>query len=179
MKSWDLTGSPQSTLWSPMGCNQGSPEGSSQEEPSPPATPGKKGQDSWLKTTYDVVGGGMFENIMKPNNERGNYSNYFQSSNKSCDIEQLCSYQSLIQDQIRAIEVRQQHHVLFVPIYCLLFWLAWLCLTVICYPAVIVVAAQARAGSVSESERSNSRADITATWISQTKDSAISEEREW
>lgn len=37
-KTWGLAGSPQSTLWSPLGSKYGTPDGSSQE-PSPPPTP--------------------------------------------------------------------------------------------------------------------------------------------
>lgn len=108
--SWDITSSPESTLWSPVSCNRGSSEGSSQE-PSPPATPGKFQDSCWKTiTTYDV-----FENnTMKKLNERAiskyNHDYEIESSNKSSNINGLSSFQTLIQEQIRAIEVKQQQH---------------------------------------------------------------------
>ncbi|GAU17292.1 hypothetical protein TSUD_110090 [Trifolium subterraneum] len=77
---WDLTSSPDSTLWSPVSCNQGSSEGSSQE-PSPPATPCWK-----TPTTYEERA------ISKPNID-----------------EVLSSHKALIQEQIKAIEVKQHY----------------------------------------------------------------------
>ncbi|CAL5200132.1 unnamed protein product [Lathyrus oleraceus] len=85
-KPWDLTVSPDSTLWSPGSYNHGSSEGSSQE-PSPPPTP------CWKKptttTTYDHVVD-VFENNI--------------NATKS-----ISSRRALIQEQIKAIEVRKQH----------------------------------------------------------------------
>jgi hypothetical protein len=80
MKPWDVTSSPDSTLWSPVSCNQGSSEGSSQE-PSPPATP------CWKTTTYDEKA------ISKHNIDHG----------------VLSSHKALIQEQIKAIEVKQHY----------------------------------------------------------------------
>ncbi|CAL0322137.1 unnamed protein product [Lupinus luteus] len=96
--SWDLIGSPQSTMWSTLGSNQGSSEGSTSQEPSPPVTP------SW-KSTHEMM---KLE-------ENGN-SKYHQiqtlKTNKS-NID-LSSHKSLVQEQIRAIElskVKQDQHV--------------------------------------------------------------------
>ncbi|KAK2371077.1 hypothetical protein QL285_084065 [Trifolium repens] len=77
---WDVTSSPDSTLWSPVSCNQGSSEGSSQE-PSPPATP------CWKTTTYAEKA------ISKHNIDHG----------------VLSSHKALIQEQIKAIEVKQHY----------------------------------------------------------------------
>ncbi|XP_045807192.1 bromodomain-containing protein 2-like [Trifolium pratense] len=77
---WELTSSPDSTLWSPVSCNQGSSEGSSQE-PSPPATP------CWKTTTYEERA------ISKHNIDHG----------------VLYSHKALIQEQIKAIEVKQHY----------------------------------------------------------------------
>jgi len=76
-----------------------SPEDSgSSQEASPPATPEER---CWK---IDMIG--TFEK-MKPN-ETGNFNNQFQNSNTG-----LYSYQSLIREQIRAIEVRQECLFLF------------------------------------------------------------------
>ncbi|KAE9600360.1 hypothetical protein Lal_00046263 [Lupinus albus] len=93
--SWDLIGSPQSTVWSTLGSNQGSSEGSTSQEPSPPATP------TW-KTTQDMM----------KLQENGN-SKYHQIQTLKSNID-LSSHQSLVQEQIRAIElskVKQDQHV--------------------------------------------------------------------
>ncbi|CAK8536058.1 unnamed protein product [Lathyrus sativus] len=81
-KPWDLTVSPDSTLWSPVSYNHGSSEGSSQE-PSPPATP----TPCWkTTTTYDHV---VFENTINV-------------------TKSIYAGRELIQEQIKAIEVRKQ-----------------------------------------------------------------------
>lgn len=49
-----MTSSPESTFWSPLGSNQGSPDGTSQE-PSPPPTPEFE-KDPFRDSSYDVVG---------------------------------------------------------------------------------------------------------------------------
>ncbi|KAK7261520.1 hypothetical protein RIF29_27834 [Crotalaria pallida] len=109
--SWDLIGSPQSTVWSTLGSNQGSSEGSSQE-PSPPATP------CW-KSSQDLMG--MCDKV-KVEESRGNKSKYHHPGNNEIQTLKttsksnidLCSYQSLIQEQIRAIELskfKQDHAV--------------------------------------------------------------------
>ncbi|KAM4083419.1 hypothetical protein ACJW30_08G055200 [Castanea mollissima] len=53
-KTWGLTSSPESTFWSPLGSNQGSPDSTSQE-PSPPPTPEFE-KDPFRDISYDVVG---------------------------------------------------------------------------------------------------------------------------
>ncbi|KAJ1406925.1 hypothetical protein SESBI_24739 [Sesbania bispinosa] len=98
-QSWDLRGSPQSTLWSLVGSPEGS---SSSQEPSPPVTP-VKGQDPCWK---------MFEKLkLEETGDSKYHPDQIQSSNIG-----LCSYQSLIQEQIRAIELSRlnfkQEHVL-------------------------------------------------------------------
>ncbi|CAI8592282.1 unnamed protein product [Vicia faba] len=87
MKPWDLTVSPNSTLWSPVSYNHGSSEGSSSsQEPSPPPTPCWK---TTRTTTYDHVVD-VFEN-------------------NSSSMNSISSHQALIQEQIKAIEVSKQH----------------------------------------------------------------------
>ena len=49
-----MTSSPESTFWSPLGSNQGSPDGTSQEK-SPPPTPEFE-KDPFWDSSYDVVG---------------------------------------------------------------------------------------------------------------------------
>ncbi|XP_028775698.1 uncharacterized protein LOC114732566 [Neltuma alba] len=90
--SWDSTDSSQSTLWSPLGSIQGSPEGPSLE-PTPPATP-CDGKNSWPDTACDVVG--MFE---KMNNDERGHSKYLHGyGNHSFN-------QALIDQQIRAVQL--------------------------------------------------------------------------
>ncbi|XP_054810964.1 uncharacterized protein LOC129312404 isoform X1 [Prosopis cineraria] len=90
--SWDSTDSSQSTLWSPLGSNQGSPEGPSLE-PTPPATP-CDGKDSCRETAHDVVG--MLE---KMNLDGRGHSKYLHGYGN-------CSFnQALIDQQIRAVQL--------------------------------------------------------------------------
>ena len=49
-----MTSSPESTFWSPLGSNQESPDGTSQEK-SPPPTPEFE-KDPFWDSSYDVVG---------------------------------------------------------------------------------------------------------------------------
>ncbi|KAJ1412348.1 hypothetical protein SESBI_20466 [Sesbania bispinosa] len=95
-QSWDLRGSPQSTLWSLVGSPEGS---SSSQEPSPPVTPVKSQDPCWK----------MFEKLKL---EKTGDSKYHHDQIQSSNIG-LCSYQSLIQEQIRAIELSRlkQEHV--------------------------------------------------------------------
>ncbi|TKY48386.1 hypothetical protein E2542_SST25804 [Spatholobus suberectus] len=77
---------------------QGTPEGSSQES-SPPATP----EERCWKSSYDMFG--MFEKMKL--NESGNSNSKYQVGheiNQSSNMG-LYSYQNLIQEQIRAIEL--------------------------------------------------------------------------
>lgn len=105
LKPWDSMSWPQSTtLWSTLCSNQGSPEGSSPKEPSPPAN----SHDSGWEITYDVVG--MFEKMKL--DERGSSNPKY---NPDCRIPRgseletspvgVSSYESLLQQQIRAIQV--------------------------------------------------------------------------
>ncbi|KAK4254910.1 hypothetical protein QN277_007986 [Acacia crassicarpa] len=91
--SWDSTDSSQSTLWSPFGSNQGSPEGPSLE-PTPPATP-CDGKDSCPETAYDVVGTFDKMNI----DERG-HSKYLHGYGNHRSFNQ-----ALIDQQIRAVQL--------------------------------------------------------------------------
>jgi hypothetical protein len=52
-QTWGSAGSPQSTLWSPLGSSNGSPDGS---EPSPPPTP-EFAEDPFWDSRYDAVVG--------------------------------------------------------------------------------------------------------------------------
>lgn len=89
MKPWDLTVSPDSTLWSPVSYNHGSSEGSSSQEPSPPPTPTPCWKTTGTTTTYDHVVD-AFEN-------------------NSSTMKSILSHRALIQEQIKAIEAMKQH----------------------------------------------------------------------
>ncbi|XP_058748764.1 uncharacterized protein LOC131621737 [Vicia villosa] len=92
MKPWDLTVSPDSTLWSPVSYNHGSSEGSSSQEPSPPPTPTpcwKTTATTTATTTYDHVVDGF--------------------ENNSSTMKSILSHRALIQEQIKAIEAMKQH----------------------------------------------------------------------
>ncbi|XP_061374666.1 uncharacterized protein LOC133316884 [Gastrolobium bilobum] len=101
---WDSISSLQSTLWSPLGKNQRSPEGSSQE--SLPLN----NHDSCWENTNNVVG--MFEKMKL--DERGDskyHPGYGIQSLETSNVG-VSSYQSLIQQQIRADQLsrlRKEH----------------------------------------------------------------------
>lgn len=105
--SWDLISSPDSTLWSPVSCNQGSSEGSSQDS-SPPATP------CWKTKTYANVVKGTFQNNTMKHNEKAiskhNHGSDIQSV-KSSNVDRFSSHKALIEEQIKAIELRKKHYI--------------------------------------------------------------------
>lgn len=105
--SWDLISSPDSTLWSPMSCNQGSSEGSSLDS-SPPATP------CWKTKTYANVVKGIQNNTMKLKETGTSKQNIHGSdiqSFKSCNVDRFSSHKALIEEQIKAIELRKKHYI--------------------------------------------------------------------
>lgn len=104
--SWDLISSPDSTLWSPVSCNQGSSEGSSQNS-SPPATP------CWKTKTYANVVKGVEKNTKKLKEtatSKQNHGSDIQSF-KSSNIDRFSSHKALIEEQIKAIELRNKHYI--------------------------------------------------------------------
>lgn len=104
--SWDLISSPDSTLWSPVSCNQGSSEGSSQNS-SPPATP------CWKTKTYANVVKGVEKNTKKLKEtatSKQNHGSDIQSF-KSSNIDRFSSHKALIEEQIKAIELRKKHYI--------------------------------------------------------------------
>lgn len=104
--SWDLISSPDSTLWSPVSCNQGSSEGSSQGS-SPPATP------CWKTKTYANVVKGFQNNTMKHNEKaisKHNHGSDIQIG-KSSNVDRFSSHKALIEEQIKAIESRKKHYI--------------------------------------------------------------------
>jgi len=106
MKSWDLISSPDSTLWSPVSCNQGSSEGSSQNS-SPPATP------CWKIKTYANVVKGFQNNTMEHNEKaisKQKHGSDIQSV-KSSNVDRFSSHKALIEEQINAIELRKKHYI--------------------------------------------------------------------
>ncbi|KAF5446836.1 hypothetical protein F2P56_032434 [Juglans regia] len=100
-KTWGSADSPQSTLWSPLGSNHGSPDGPSQE-PSPPPTPLIFGKDSFSDGTYDVYG-----RLEKMNLNDYEMSKYLDEGLRSMPFKPnvgLNSNQALTDDQLRAIQ---------------------------------------------------------------------------
>lgn len=106
--SWDLISSPDSTLWSPVSCNQGSSEGSSLDS-SPPATP------CWKTKTYANVVKGFQNNTMKHNEKaiyKQNHGSVIQTQSvKSSNVDRFSSHKALIEEQIKSIEARKKHYI--------------------------------------------------------------------
>lgn len=87
-QTWGSAGSPQSTLWSPLGSSNGSPDGPSKEL-SPPPSP-ELAEDPFWDSSYD----GRLEKMNLNDCEKPIFQNIG-----------LYSNQALTDHQLRAIEV--------------------------------------------------------------------------
>jgi hypothetical protein len=128
-QTWGSAGSPQSTLWSPLGF--GSPDGPS-KEPSPPPSP-ELAEDPFWDSGYDAVG--RLEKMNLNDCEKPIFQNIG-----------LCSNQALTDHQLRAIEVIINFPFFFSIIYIFLSFTNFLGINLLfsCY-GYIVLQAETRA----------------------------------
>ncbi|KAE8039152.1 hypothetical protein FH972_011590 [Carpinus fangiana] len=101
-KTWGSAGSPQSTLWSPLGSSNGSPDGS---EPSPPPTP-EFAEDPFWDSRYDAVVG--LEKMNLNDCEKPKFQNSGLHSNQPPTDHQLRAIELIRLKQERAMIMKQQ-----------------------------------------------------------------------
>ncbi|KAK7262510.1 hypothetical protein RJT34_30084 [Clitoria ternatea] len=95
IKPWESTGSPESTLSSPLGSYQGSPGGSSQE-------PSSKSYDSCWENTYEIMGVLEKMKLEERGSSKSNYHPGYEIKSLETSNVVVCP---LLQEQTRAIQL--------------------------------------------------------------------------